>query len=145
MKEKVDSDSPITVLEDYFKSSDSETSSSKEPTVDSESHDEISKPASRWHSFLQLLKTRRSKKQVPALHPLNGQISRRMSRSMRESVLPSCLNLTNATSTPCRSPWKIFTHHDIQVATNSFSQGMHAFYYMLYEHENRSIKCNYMH
>jgi len=123
MKEKVDS--PITVLEDYFRSSDSESSSSKEPTLDSESHDDISKPISRWHSFRQLLKTK-SKKQLPALnHPLNGQFSRRMSRSMRESILPSCLTLANATSTPCRSPWKIFSHHDIQVATNNFSQGMH--------------------
>lgn len=121
MKEKVDS--PVTVLEDYFKSSDSESSSSKEPTVDSESQD-ISKPSSKWNSFLQFLSTK-SKKQIHTLDPLNGQLTRRMSRSrsMRESILPSCLTLTNATSTPCRSPWKIFTHHDIQAATNSFSQG----------------------
>jgi hypothetical protein len=122
MKEKVDS--PITVLEDYFRSSDSESSSSKEPNLDSESHDDNSKPFSRWHSFFQLLKTR-SKKQLPALnHSLNGQLSRRMSRSMRDNILPSCLTLSNATSTPCRSPWKIFSHHDIQIATNNFSQGM---------------------
>ncbi|KAK2457286.1 receptor cytosolic serine/threonine-protein kinase RBK2 [Trifolium repens] len=120
MKEKVDS--PITVLEDYFRSSDSESSSSKEPTLDSESHDDNSKPFSRWHSFFQLLKTR-SKKQLPTLnHSLNGQLSRRMSRSMRDNILPSCLTLSNATSTPSRSPWKIFSHHDIQIATNYFSQ-----------------------
>ncbi|XP_061371960.1 receptor-like cytosolic serine/threonine-protein kinase RBK2 [Gastrolobium bilobum] len=117
MKEKVDS--PITVLEDYFRSSDSETSSSKEPTVDSESQD-ISKPASIWHAFLQLLRTK-PKNPVPTLHPLSSfNLSRRMSRSMRETILPSCLS--DATSSPCWSPWKIFTHHDIQVATNYFNQ-----------------------
>ncbi|KAI5399272.1 receptor-like cytosolic serine/threonine-protein kinase RBK2 isoform X2 [Lathyrus oleraceus] len=120
-KEKVDS--PVTVLEDYFKSSDSETSSSKEPTLDSDSHhDHISKPVSRWHSFLQLVKTGSKKQLPPTLHqPLDGQLSRRMSRSMRDTILPSCLTLSNATSTPCRSPWKIFSHHDIQLATNYFS------------------------
>ncbi|XP_027365117.1 receptor-like cytosolic serine/threonine-protein kinase RBK2 isoform X2 [Abrus precatorius] len=114
MKEKVDS--PVTVLEDYFRSSDSESSSSKEPSADSESQD-ISKPASRWHSFLQLLRSR-SKKQMATLHPL--KLSKRMSSSMRETILPSCL--LEVAASPCRSPWKIFTHHEIQVATNYFSQ-----------------------
>ncbi|XP_057424644.1 receptor-like cytosolic serine/threonine-protein kinase RBK2 isoform X2 [Lotus japonicus] len=114
MKDKVDS--PVTVLEDYFRSSDSESSSSKEVTADSESRD-ISKPCSRWHSFLQLLRTK-PKNQMATLHPLN--LSRKMSRSMRETMLPSCF--IDATLSPCRSPWKIFTHHDLQVATNYFSQ-----------------------
>lgn len=119
MKEKVDS--PVTVLEDYFRSSDSESSSSKEPSADSESQD-LSKPSSRWHSFLQLLKSG-SKKQMNTLHPLSVlNLSKRMSTSMRETILPSCL--LDATASPCRSPWKIFTHHEIQVATNSFSQGV---------------------
>ncbi|KAH1261555.1 Receptor-like cytosolic serine/threonine-protein kinase RBK2 [Glycine max] len=117
MKEKVDS--PVTVLEDYFRSSDSESSSSKEPSADSESR-EFSKSASRWHAFLQLLRSG-SKKQMNTLHPLSVlKLSKRMSTSMRESILPSCL--LDATASPCRSPWKIFTHHEIQVATNSFSQ-----------------------
>ncbi|KAG5063177.1 hypothetical protein JHK85_004360 [Glycine max] len=130
MKEKVDS--PVTVLEDYFRSSDSESSSSKEPSADSESREfsksasrwhesrEFSKSASRWHAFLQLLRSG-SKKQMNTLHPLSVlKLSKRMSTSMRESILPSCL--LDATASPCRSPWKIFTHHEIQVATNSFSQ-----------------------
>ncbi|RDX69654.1 Receptor-like cytosolic serine/threonine-protein kinase RBK2, partial [Mucuna pruriens] len=117
MKEKVDS--PVTVLEDYFRSSDSESSSSKEPTVDSESHD-LSKPASRWDAFVQLLRSK-SKKQMTTLHPLSVlKLSKRMSISMRETILPSCL--LDATASPCRSPWKIFTHHEIQLATNSFSK-----------------------
>lgn len=126
MKEKVDS--PVTVLEDYFRSSDSETSSSKEPTLDSESQD-ISKPASKWHAFLQLLRTR-SKKPTTTLHPLSVlKLSKKMSRSMRETLLPSCL--LDATSSPFRSPWKIFTHHDIQLSTNYFSQGMHAKFFTI--------------
>lgn len=120
MKEKVDS--PVTVLEDYFRSSDSESSSSKEPSADSESQ-ELSKPASRWHSFIQLLRSGSKKQMNNTLHPLSVlKLSKRMSTSMRESILPSCL--LDATASPCRSPWKIFTHHEIQVATNSFSQGM---------------------
>ncbi|MED6210259.1 hypothetical protein PIB30_062516 [Stylosanthes scabra] len=121
MKEKVES--PVTVLEDYFRSSDSsETSSSSKDHyhsgLDSE-YNEISRPScsSRWNSFLQILKGKSSKKN--ALHPLN--ISRRMSSSMRESLWPSCL-LDVASPSPCRSPWKIFSHHDIQLATNHFSQ-----------------------
>ncbi|MED6184352.1 hypothetical protein PIB30_046571 [Stylosanthes scabra] len=122
MKEKVES--PVTVLEDYFRSSDSssETSSSSKDHhsgLDSE-YSEISRPScsSRWHSFLQVLKGKSSKNNA-FLHPLN--ISRRMSSSMRESLWPSCL-LDVASPSPCRSPWKIFSHHDIQLATNHFSQ-----------------------
>ncbi|KAE9589213.1 putative protein kinase RLK-Pelle-RLCK-VI family [Lupinus albus] len=118
MKEKVES--PVTVLEDYFRSSDSETSSSKDPTVDSESQ-YISQPACKWHKFFQLLRSR-SKKHVPKLHSLSGlKFSKRMSRSMRERILPSCL-IDATLSSPSRSQWKIFTNHDILLATNYFSQ-----------------------
>lgn len=133
MKDKVDS--PVTVLEDYFRSSDSESSSSKEVTADSESRD-ISKPCSRWHSFLQLLRTK-PKNQMATLHPLN--LSRKMSRSMRETMLPSCF--IDATLSPCRSPWKIFTHHDLQVATNYFSQGMQTCLRIRFAISLRKIKC----
>lgn len=119
MKEKVDS--PVTVLEDYFRSSDSESSSSKDPAVDSESQD-LSKHASRWHAFRHLFRSG-SKKHTNTLHPLGAlKLSKRMSTSMRETILPSCF--LDANASPCRSPWKIFSHHEIQVATNSFSQGM---------------------
>lgn len=113
MKDEVDS--PVGVLEDYFKSSESETSSSKEPStiVDSDK----SKPGSRWLAFLQLLRDT-SKKPIATLHPLSVlKLSRRMSSSMRETVI-------DADSSLHRSPWKIFTHHEIQIATNYFIQGM---------------------
>ncbi|XP_027351959.1 receptor-like cytosolic serine/threonine-protein kinase RBK2 [Abrus precatorius] len=113
MKDKVDS--PVGVLEDYLKSSESETSSSKEPTVESESQ-EKSKPGSKWHAFLQLLRTS-SKKPIPTLHPLSVlKLSRRMSSSMSETLI-------DADSPLHRSPpWKIFTQHEIQTATNYFGQ-----------------------
>lgn len=114
MKDEVDS--PFGVLEDYFnfKSSESETSSSKEPSTIVDS-DKL-KPGSRWNAFLQLLRVK--SKPIATLHPLSVlKLSRRMSSSMRETVI-------DADSSLHRSPWKIFTHHEIQIATNYFIQGM---------------------
>lgn len=122
MKEKADS--PVGVLEDYLRSSESETScsNSKEATLDSESQEDKSKAASRWRGFLQLLRTR-SKKPIATLHPLSIlKLSKRMSSSMRETILPDCR--IGVDSSLHRSPWKIFTHHNIQMATNHFSQSM---------------------
>ncbi|KAG5043453.1 hypothetical protein AAZX31_03G130900 [Glycine max] len=112
MKDEVDS--PFGVLEDYFnfKSSESETSSSKEPSTIVDS-DKL-KPGSRWNAFLQLLRVK--SKPIATLHPLSVlKLSRRMSSSMRETVI-------DADSSLHRSPWKIFTHHEIQIATNYFIQ-----------------------
>ncbi|KAI9119144.1 hypothetical protein K1719_009819 [Acacia pycnantha] len=120
MKEKADS--PVGVLEDYFRSSESDTSSSKEPTVDSEAQDK-SKFGSKWRGFLQNL-TNRSKKPVPTTMqppPLSMfKLSKRMSRSMRETIFPS--SRLGADSSLHNSPWKIFTHREILLATSSFSQ-----------------------
>lgn len=116
-------DSPVGVLEDYFKSSESETSSSKEHTMDDSESNSKPGSSSRWHAFLQLLRTR-TKKPISTLHPLSGfKLSRRMSCSMRETILPSC-SIAVDSSLNRSSPWKIFTHHEIQIATNYFSQGM---------------------
>ncbi|XP_061364131.1 uncharacterized protein LOC133307607 isoform X1 [Gastrolobium bilobum] len=97
--------------------SESETSSSREPIVDFESQDK-SKPGSQWHAFLQLLRTK-SKKLLAKLHPLSVlKLSRRMSSIMRETILPSCR--IDADSSLHMSPWKIFTQHEIQIATNYY-------------------------
>lgn len=121
MKDKADS--PVGVLEDYFRSSESDTSSSKEPTVDSEAQDK-SKFGSKWRGFLQNL-TNRSKKPVATIMqppPLSMfKLSKRMSRSMRETIFPS--SRLGADSSLHNSPWKIFTHREILLATSSFSQG----------------------
>ncbi|XP_054824763.1 receptor-like cytosolic serine/threonine-protein kinase RBK2 [Prosopis cineraria] len=119
MKEKADS--PVGVLEDYFRSSESDTSSSKEPTVDSEAQDK-SKFASKWRGFLQHLTTRSKKSSPTTMHPPLSvlKLSKRMSRSMRETIFPS--SRLGADSSLHNSPWKIFTHREILLATSSFSQ-----------------------
>jgi hypothetical protein len=117
MKEKVDL-SPVAVLEDYFKSSKSETCSSKEHDVDSK--DSKSDSRRQWHGFVQLLRTG-SKKSLATLHPLSVmKLSRRMSRSMREATA----KMTNFHVDIAKLSWKNFTLHELQTATNYFSPGL---------------------
>ncbi|KAI4301311.1 hypothetical protein L6164_034601 [Bauhinia variegata] len=119
MKEKADS--PVGVLEDYFKSSasESETSSSKEPIEDSDGQDK-SKNGSRWRGFIQLFRTK-SKKPTSTLHPLSVmKLSKRLSSSMREIIMPNYRLDTDLNQHS--SPWKIFTQQEIQIATNNFCQ-----------------------
>ncbi|KAG7970650.1 hypothetical protein I3843_07G095900 [Carya illinoinensis] len=120
MKKKVDSSSPVGVLEDYFKSSESETCSSKEHAPASKAQHN-SKSVSGWRGFVQLFRNR-SKKSLDTLHPLSvTKLSRRMSGSMREfmSMVPFFrvdpdLNYTNL-------PWKNFSLYELQTATDYFS------------------------
>ncbi|XP_030486228.2 receptor-like cytosolic serine/threonine-protein kinase RBK2 isoform X1 [Cannabis sativa] len=117
MTEKEDTCSPTGVLEDYFRSSDSETCSSKEPNNGSESH-KNPKLRSRWHGFMQLLRTR-SKKPLNTMHPLNVlNLSRRMSGSMREIIS----KFGSDSDYGLKSPWKNFSLYELQVATNYFRQ-----------------------
>ncbi|KAF7804792.1 receptor-like cytosolic serine/threonine-protein kinase RBK2 [Senna tora] len=110
MKEKVDS--PVGVLEEYFQSSESETSCSNSKEEKSKGK---GKGGSRWRGFVQLLRST-SKKPIDTLHPLGVlMLSKRRSSSKRETTLP------NSNSSLHRPPWRIFTHHDIQMATNHFS------------------------
>ncbi|XP_062145523.1 receptor-like cytosolic serine/threonine-protein kinase RBK2 [Alnus glutinosa] len=114
MKKKVDL-SPVGVLEDYFKSSKSETCSSKEHDIDSK--DSKSESRRQWHGFVQLLRTG-SKKSLATLHPLSVmKLSRRMSRSMREATA----RMTNFHVDIAKLSWKNFTLHELQTATNYFS------------------------
>lgn len=120
MKEKEESCSPTGILEDYFRSSDSETSSSKEPNNESEAH-KNSKPSSRWLSFVQLLRTK-SKKPLNTMHSLNVlNLSRRMSGSMREIIASK---FGSDSDYGLKSPWKNFTLYELQVATHYFSHGL---------------------
>lgn len=121
MKEDVETDSPKGVLEDYFRSSDSETSFSKEPTANSENH-QISKPTSRWHGLVQLLRTKSKKPIATTMHPL-VKFSKRMSSSMREIITPKFQSDIDDMY-PFKSPWKNFSLYELQAATKSFSHGM---------------------
>ncbi|XP_062086421.1 receptor-like cytosolic serine/threonine-protein kinase RBK2 isoform X2 [Humulus lupulus] len=118
MTEKEDTCSPTGVLEDYFRSSDSETYSCKEPNNESESH-KNSKLSSRWHGLIQLMRTR-SKKPLNTMHPLNIlNLSRRMSGSMREIIASK---FGSESDYGLKSPWKNFSLYELQVATNYFRQ-----------------------
>jgi hypothetical protein len=123
MKKKVDSSSPVGILEDYFKSSESETCASKEHNVGCE-RQQNSKPASRWNGLVQLLRTR-SKKSLATMHPLSVmKLSRRLSSSLREakSMVPSFCVDTDLNYT--RLPWKNFSLYELQNATSYFTHGL---------------------
>ncbi|KAF2298624.1 hypothetical protein GH714_024376 [Hevea brasiliensis] len=118
MEKKVDKSSPVGVLEDYFRSEESESCSSKEPTSVLESQ-RNSKATSLWHGFFQLLRSR-SKKRLATLHPLSVlKHSLRRSSSMREMV-PNLFS--NSDSYNLKSPRKCFSLSELQAATNNFSQ-----------------------
>lgn len=117
MNKKVDLSS-VGVLEDYFKSSKSETCSSKEHDIDSK--DSKSDSRWQWHGFVQLLRTG-SKKSLATLHPLSVmKLSRRMSSSMREATAM----VPNFQVDIAKLSWKNFTLHELQTATNYFSHGL---------------------
>ncbi|XP_031740743.1 receptor-like cytosolic serine/threonine-protein kinase RBK2 isoform X3 [Cucumis sativus] len=109
MKEKVNSFSPTGVLEDYFRSSGPESTSS-----------ELAKPAgSFWRGIFKILGSK-SRKPVSKLHPQSVlKLSKRLSNSMRET-----LHLHfGFDSDVCNfnSPWKNFTLRELEAATNYFS------------------------
>lgn len=118
MEKKEDSSSPVGVLEDYFRSEDSETCSSKEPTTDSEAKQD-SKTNSLWQLFHDLFRSK-SKKPFVTLYPLNTLKLGRRSSSMRERM-PGDLFLSAYDS---QSPQKIFSLYELQAATDNFNFGM---------------------
>ena len=76
MEKKADSSSLVGVLEDYFRSEESESCSLKEPTPDVESKIS-SKPSSHRHGFVQLLRSK-SKKPLATLHPPKAFIEKEL-------------------------------------------------------------------
>lgn len=122
MEKKEDASSPVGVLEDYFKSEESESCSSKDPASDAEAAQNVSKAASRWRGFFQLIRSR-SKKSLATLHPLGVlKLSMRRSNSMRENIISNLF--ANSDSSSFKSPRINFTLSELQAATNNFSQGL---------------------
>ncbi|WCJ21457.1 Protein kinase family protein [Euphorbia peplus] len=118
MENKTNSNSPVGVLEDYFRTQEeSSSSSSKEPTSESEPL-KTSKPISRWHDFVKLLSTK-SKKPLATLHPLSVlKLSLRRSSSIRERVS----NLFPYSDSLSLNSQSInFNISELQSATNNFS------------------------
>ncbi|KAJ6343582.1 hypothetical protein OIU76_005346 [Salix suchowensis] len=68
MEKKEDASSPVGVLEDYFKSEESESSSSKDPALDAEAAQNVSKAASRWRGFFQLIRSRSKNFKSPRIN-----------------------------------------------------------------------------
>ncbi|KAL6959503.1 non-specific serine,threonine protein kinase [Sarracenia purpurea var. burkii] len=91
MEGKENAYSPNGVLEDYLRTVESETVSSKASTSETELQ-QNSKHVSRWHGLVQLLKSR-SKKPLASLHPLSGlKLSQRISSSVIEEDVKSLTN-----------------------------------------------------
>ncbi|KAL6978456.1 non-specific serine,threonine protein kinase [Sarracenia purpurea var. burkii] len=113
--------SPNGVLEDYLRTIESETVSSKASTSETELQ-QSSKHVSRWHGFVQLLKSR-SKKPLASLHPLSGlKLSRRISSSLIKEDIKSSTNPLIETDLSNLKPRRInFTLSELQVASNCFS------------------------
>lgn len=113
--------SPDTVLEDFLRTAESQTDSSKASTSESEVVDP--KPASRWAEFLQLLRFK-SKRKLATLHPLNAlKLSKRFSSSMREEVSSGTNALLDPNLNYFKPQWKNFSFSELQTATSNFCQG----------------------
>ncbi|KAH7862995.1 hypothetical protein Vadar_011932 [Vaccinium darrowii] len=107
MEGKEDVYSPDGVLEDYFRTVESETASTSETEVE-----QNPKPESRWRSMVQLLKSR-SKRPLSTLHPLSVlKLSRRSS---------SCSSSTSEDISGATSSLVDYTLPELQSATNCFS------------------------
>ncbi|KAL0371370.1 UNVERIFIED_CONTAM: Receptor-like cytosolic serine/threonine-protein kinase RBK2 [Sesamum angustifolium] len=120
-KKKANVYSPDTVLEDFLRTAESETDSSKTSTSELEAVD--SKPASRWAEFFQLLRFK-SKRKLATLHPLNAlSLSKRFGSSMREEVSSVSNPLIDADLNYFKPQWKNFSFSELQTATSNFCQG----------------------
>ncbi|KAL3849822.1 hypothetical protein ACJIZ3_011704 [Penstemon smallii] len=121
-KEKSKPYSPDTVLEDFLRSAESETDSSKPSTSDSQTQIEA-KPSSKLTEFFQFLRFK-SHKKLPNLHPLNAlKFSKRFSSSMREEFNGVPNPFTDCNLNYFKPQWKNFTFAELQTATRNFSQG----------------------
>lgn len=110
MEGKEDVYSPDGVLEDYFRTVESETASTSETEVE-----QNPKPESRWRSMVQLLKSR-SKRPLSTLHPLSVL---KLSRRSSSSSSSTSEDISGATSSLVD-----YTLPELQSATNCFSHGL---------------------
>lgn len=115
--------SPDTVLEDFLRTAESESDSSKASTSEFDGS-KNQRSGWRWTGFFELF-TSKSKGHMtkdPLISSL--KLSKRFSRSMRETssgVMPNSI-LDNG-FTYFKPQWKLFTLSQLQTATNNFHQG----------------------
>lgn len=122
MEKKDDSNSPVGVLEDYFRSEDSETCSSKEPSTDSDSKPNTKLSSSLWHGIADMFRAK-TKKPLATLYPLSIlKLSTKRSNSMKDMSFMMNSSSYNKSSNS-QSHQKIFSLHELQSATNNFCFG----------------------
>ncbi|GKV41053.1 hypothetical protein SLEP1_g48632 [Rubroshorea leprosula] len=121
MEKKVDADSPVGVLEDFLRSEEFETSSLKAFTADSGT-EQNTKHGCRWRRFARLFRSK-SKKSFATFRPrsLLMPSSFRRSSSMRENTAVTPDFLVNANPCNLKSPRKVFSFSELQIATKNFS------------------------
>ncbi|KAK3007902.1 hypothetical protein RJ639_013047 [Escallonia herrerae] len=118
-KKRVDVHSPNTVLEDYLRSLESETVSSKASTSGSEEQ-KILAPTSRWPGLLHLVKSI-SYRTLGTLHPLN--LSRRFKSNLREEIAAAARGpIEDASLNYFKPRLQNFPLSKLQNATNNFSR-----------------------
>ncbi|KAK2990546.1 hypothetical protein RJ640_019826 [Escallonia rubra] len=118
-KQRVDVHSPNTVLEDYLRSLESETVSSKASTSGSEEQ-KILAPASRWPGLFHLVKSI-SHRTLETLHPLN--LSRRFKSNLREEIAAEARGpIEDASLNYFKPHWQNFPLSKLQNATSNFSR-----------------------
>lgn len=120
-KDKGKALSPDTVLEDFLRSTASDTDSPKPSTSGSETYVDDPLPPSKWTTLFQLLRFK-SKKQLATRHPL--KLSRIFSSSMREEVTDGTNPLIDANLSYFKPQWKNFSYAELQAATSHFCQGL---------------------
>ncbi|KAI3472686.1 hypothetical protein Pfo_030835 [Paulownia fortunei] len=119
-KEKPNACSPDTVLEDFLRSAESETNSSKGSTSESEAQIDAQPASSQWIGFFQLLRF----KSKATLHPLSAlKLSKKFSSSMSEEVRSVANPLVDANLNYFKPQWKNFSFSELQSATSNFCQG----------------------
>ena len=110
------SNSPVGVLEDYFRS-ESDSNSSKETFHEENECQKTQKITSRFRGFINLLRTT-SKKQLPSMASFNThKLSGLRCNSMREEIPVAAFSNSD-------SVCKNFTLSELQFATKNFSQGL---------------------
>ncbi|KAK4357324.1 hypothetical protein RND71_022934 [Anisodus tanguticus] len=122
-KGKVRTYSPDTVLEDFLRTAESESDSSKASTSEFDGS-KNQRSGSRWTGFLELFRSK-SKGHLTKdpLITSSLKLSKRFSRSMRETsscVMPNPI-LDNGLSY-FKPQWKLLTLSELQTATNNFHQ-----------------------
>ncbi|KAK8269489.1 hypothetical protein V6Z12_D11G133100 [Gossypium hirsutum] len=122
MEKKVDTCSPTGVLEDFFRTEEFETSCSSKPSTADSANEGSSKQSSRWREFAQFFGYK-LKKPLSNFRPLGSlRLSLRRSSSMRDNVTVSSDFLANNTNSyNLKSPVKVFTLSELQIATKNFS------------------------